>query len=61
MLNKTYNSNTILTSYQIRPFIEFFISLYYYYYYVILQRYMINNHVGIQYFFKIFKILFFHV
>jgi len=59
VMNKTFDSHTILNHYQIRPFFEFFISLYYYYYYVVLQRYMIKNHDGIQYFFKIFKFMFF--
>jgi hypothetical protein len=47
-----------LNSSFIRPFFEFIISLYYFYYFVVLQRYMINTVNGINYFFKIFKLLF---
>jgi hypothetical protein len=49
----------ILHSSFFRPFFEYFIALYYFAYFAVLARYLISNKEAINYFFKIFFIVFF--
>lgn len=64
-LNQNYEYSSIYTSAaaillgsQLRPFIEFFITIYYFLYFVVLPRYLLSSPAGINYFFKIFFRLF---
>jgi len=42
-----------------RPFFEYSVSIYYFVYFVVLFKYMIKNNADINYFFKIFNIVFY--
>ena len=42
-----------------RPVIEYIIAIYYFFYFVILARYMLNDPLAIDYFFKVFSGLFY--
>jgi hypothetical protein len=44
----------IIRSPAIRPFFEYFITLYYFIYFVVLPRYLLDSDAGLRYFFRVF-------